>query len=300
MDIDEYLKKKKELEHKKDHLESQKKSDKKKYDHSKKEVEIKRKREITHVPNEPHSPHRGHSGPSYHHGGNDNIRWIFLGLAFFVALIIIGIFFVSRIMVPGTVTTENDNGVDELQKKLDELQKTINESQNEDTIIEEETNETNETVITIGPEFKLYLVDEHEDINSLGTFDSSGKVGGNLIQIWTGGGSATYRYRVYVENEELTEIQCKLDKKTEIDEDQDGEIDETDYHLDRYILEMAQGDEEELNDAVSGIGKITMEYEARCYFCETSSCDNVFYSGETLETAKLRIIIHDTELNNSA
>ena len=297
MDIDEYLKKKKELEHKKDHLESQKKPDKKKHEHPKKEIEIKRKREITHIHNDPHS---GNRSPNYHHGGNDNIRWVFLGLAFFVALIIIGIFFVSRVMVPDTITVEENKDVEDLQKKLDELEKTINNSQSEDTIVEEETNETNETVITIGPEFKLSLIDEHEDVNSLGTFDSSGKIGGNLIQIWTGEGSATYEYRVLIENKELTEIQCKLDKKTEIDEDEDGEIDETDYHLDRYILEMAQGDEEELRDAVTGIGKITVEYEARCYFCEHADCDNVFYSGETLETAKLKIIIYDTELNNSA
>lgn len=297
MDIDEYLKKKKELEHKKEHLESQKKADKKKHEPPKKDVEIKRKREITHVPDD----HPHHRGPSYHHGGNDNIRWVFLGLAFFVALLIVGIFFISRMMGPDTIV-EKDSDVEELQKRLDELQKTINDSQEQEIVDtnESENNETNETVITIGPEFELYMVDEHSDENSLGTFDSSGKVGGNLIQIWTGEGSATYNYRLFVKNGELTEIQCKLDKKTERDEDQDGEIDDTEYHLDRYILEMAQGDEEELRDSVTGIGKITVEYEARCYFCELADCENVFYSGETLETAKLRVIIHDTELNNSA
>ncbi len=296
MDIDEYLKKKKELEHKKEHLESQKKADKKKHERPKKDVEIKRKREITHIPDESH-PHRG---PNYHPGGNDNLRWVFLSLAFFVAVLIVGIFFISKFAGPDTVV-EKDSGVEELQKKLDELEKTINDTQGQETTTNDsENNETNDTVLTIGPEFKLYLVDEHDDGRSLGTFDSAGKVGGNLIQIWTGEGSATYNYRVFVENKELTEIQCKLDKKTEVDEDQDGEIEDTQYHLDRYILEMAQGDEEELRDAVSGIGKITVEYEARCYFCEKPDCENVFYSGETLETAKLRIIIHDTELNNSA
>lgn len=301
MDIDEYLRKKKDLEHKKEHLESQKKQDKKRQEAPKKEVEIKRKTEITHVPNESYHPHGRNQGSSYNHNGNDNIKWVFLGLAFFVALLIVGIFFISRVMVTDT-TSEKDSSVEELQKRLDDLQKAINESPKENTTYTNisENNETNETPITIGPEFKLYLVDEHTDQISLGTFDASGKVGGNLIQIWTGEGLAMYKYRVFIENEELTEIQCKLDKKVEFDEDQDGEIDDTSYHLDRHVIEMAQGDDEELQDAVTGIGKVTVEYEARCYFCEQADCENVFYSGEMSKTAKLRIIIHDTELNNSA
>jgi len=294
MDIDEYLKKKKELEHKKDVLETKNKEDKKKHDHSKKEVEITRKREITHNPrNNSHS--KGN-------GGNDNIHWVFLGLAFFVALIILGIFFISKFMGVDTSASEKDSDVEILQKQLEDLQKAINNTQ-EDIVVEvneTEDEETNETVSTIGPEFKLYLVDEHTDGISLGTFGSNGKIAGNLIQIWTDDESAIYNYRIFVENLELTEIQCKLDKKTEIDEDQDGEIDETDYHLDRYILEMAVGDEEILNDAVNGIGKITVEYEARCYFCEHSNCDNVFLGGETVETAKLKVNIQTNEVNETA
>lgn len=295
MDIDEYLKKKKELEHKKDVLESKNKESKKKQDHSKKEVEITRKREITHNPNR-----NNHSRSN--NGGNDNIHWVFLGLAFFVALIILGIFFISKFMDVDNSVSEKDSDVEILQKQLEDLQKAINGTQ-EDIVVEvneTEEEETNETVSTIGPEFKLYLVDEHSDDISLGTFGANGKIAGNLIQIWTEDDTAIYNYRVFIENLELTEIQCKLDKKTDIDEDQDGEIDETDYHLDRYILEMNVGDEEVLNDAVNGIGKITVEYEARCYFCEYADCENVFLEGETVETAKLKVNIETTEVNETA
>lgn len=301
MDIDEYLKKKKELEHKKESLESKNKEDKKKHESPKKEIEIQRKREITHI-NEP-SHSRGHSRDYGHsRGGNDSLQWVFLGLAFFVALIILGIFFISKFMSVDTSASEKNSDVEELQLKLDELQKAINSSQKDVVYVNSsETNESeeNNTVSTIGPEFKLYLVDEHVDSRSLGTFGASGKVAGNLIQIGTDNDIATYNYRVYVENLELTEIQCKLDKKTEFDNDQDGEIDNTDYHLDRYILEMTVGDEEILNDAVTGIGKITVEYEARCYFCENSDCDNVFFEGETVETAKLKVIIQTNDLNET-
>ena len=295
MDIDEYLKKKKELEHKKDVLESKNKESKKKQDHSKKEVEITRKREITHNPNR-----NNHSRSS--NGGNDHIHWVFLGLAFFVALIILGIFFISKFMDVDNSVSEKDSDVEILQKQLEDLQKAINGTQ-EDIVVEvneTEEEETNETVSTIGPEFKLYLVDEHSDGISLGTFGANGKIAGNLIQIWTEDDTAIYNYRIFIENLELTEIQCKLDKKTDIDEDQDGEIDETDYHLDRYILEMNVGDEEVLNDAVNGIGKITVEYEARCYFCEYADCENVFLEGETTETAKLKVNIETTEVNETS
>lgn len=303
MDIDEYLKKKKALESKKEHLEAESKAEKKKSDAQKK-IEIKRKREITHLNDEPHRnySHRGS-------GGNDHIQWIFLGLAFFVALIIVGIFVLSKFMEPSTVKEDPSDEVEELQKKLDELEKALNGSETEEDTEETVVNgteEENETTIEIGPEFDFFLIDEHSDSSSLGIFDASGKIAGNLIQIWSGSASTKiYNYRVQIENRERAGIICKLDKTVSIDEDQDGEVDDVTYDLDRYVLEMGIDDKEILKDSVTGVGKITVDYEGRCYFCTNDQCEGsgsdlgYFEDGETLHTSKLRIIINDVDLDNN-
>ena len=302
MDIDEYLKKKKELEGKKELLEKKKAVEKKKIA-PKKEVVIKRNTEISKVePNSPNYSPNPHHYPNFNHP-KDNMQWVFLGLAFFVALLIVGVYFLSNFMKDSSVDDRSPEVI-ELEKKLEELQKSLEQEKLlEENKTEEQTNETtNETSNesgeeSIGPEVEIKLIDEHTDDISMGTFDSSGKINGQL----------RYEYRLSIVNKELAVIQCKVDKTTEIDTNEDGTYDDTDYHLDRYVLEMDVGDEEIIADSVTALGSAKVTYEARCYFCSNSQCEansvsgdpGVFTDGESVESAKLKVIIRPNTLDNN-
>jgi len=313
MDIDEYLKKKKELEGKKELLEKKKAVEKKKIA-PKKEVVIKRNTEISKVePNSPNYSPNPHHYPNYNHP-KDNMQWVFLGLAFFVALLIVGVYFLSNFMKDSSVDDRSPEVI-ELEKKLEELQKSLEQEKLlEENKTEEQTNETtNETSNesgeeSIGPEVEIKLIDEHTDDISMGTFDSSGKINGQLIILQSNTGDALrYEYRLSIVNKELAVIQCKVDKTTEIDTNEDGTYDDTDYHLDRYVLEMDVGDEEIIADSVTALGSAKVTYEARCYFCSNSQCEansvsgdpGVFTDGESVESAKLKVIIRPNTLDNN-
>ncbi|MDP3917245.1 MAG: hypothetical protein Q8Q42_03075 [Nanoarchaeota archaeon] len=299
MDIDEYLKKKKELEKKKELLEARSELDKKKV-YPKKEIEIKRKTEITHIP--PERPTGGHyHDPGYRHP-KDNIQWVFLGFAFFVALIIVGIYVISSFMNP-KVSDDSDN-IDNLQKKLDDLEKQLKDKEEAPIKDEPELNETeeeNESVYTgPGPEFNIFILDDHNDVQGIGIFDDNGKIGGKIIDIWLESGeSGIYKYRLGIKNEENTKIQCKVDETIRIDGEFDGEYENTDYNLDLHVLEINIGEEEIINDAVITTGEVKGEYEARCYFCEDKDCDLVYTEAETKHKAIFRVRMHPTGFNSN-
>jgi len=298
MDIDDYLKKKKELEKKKELLEAQQDLDEKKSRVKKKEVEIHRKREVTPVSKDPDDRPRKSSSRSPPHDNGMSMQWIFLGLAFFVALLVVGFFVVNNMMKDSSSTTE-DSEVDALKEQIEELQEALEEDEALDETSEEldtsEDNDTGEVYTGPGPEVEIYLIDEHKasDALSLGKFDKKGMMGGNLIQLWVDGGEkGMYKYRLSVKNLESTRVQCKIDESIDIDEDQDGDTDETMYNLDLHVLELSPGEEDVIEDSIIAIGMVHGEYEARCYFCEDKDCDNVFYEGETKVKAKLKFLVN--------
>ncbi len=315
MDIEEYLDRKKDLEKKKELLESKEKLDKKKTEAKKKDIQIKRRREITRVeePRDPHPRrHHHHDDRHYRHRdhpkGRDNIQWVFLGLTFFVALLVVGIYFVSVYVMPQKQTVEDEelSEVEELKKQLAELEKAMNESEEDfNESLSEESNETeeNESAATggPGPEFEIYIIDDWDDPESLGIFDEDGKVAGNLIELWGDGSSIMYKYRLVLENKEKSNIYCNVDELKEIDEDEDGEIDESDYDPTLYILKLKNGEEETMERSVfNKEGLIIIEYEANCYFCGNSRCDeDKLLSGESKKTAKLKVILHSTQFDNN-
>jgi len=298
MDIDEYLKKKKELEKKKELLEVKSELEKKKAS-PKKEIVIKRKTEITHLPSDQPCGH--YHNPPYKHP-SDNLQWIFLGLAFFIALLIVGIYVISNFMNQTVSDDSSSKDVDDLQKKLDELEKQLEKNNEEEP--EEEINETieeNESTYTgPGPEFDIFILDDHNDEQGIGIFDNNGKIDGKIINIWLESGeSAIYKYRLGIKNTESTKIQCKIDETINIDEEFDGEYENTDYNLDLHILELDPGEEEIINDAVIESGSVKGEYEGRCYFCEDKDCNAVYLEAETKKKATFRIRIHSTGFNSN-
>ncbi len=310
MDIDEYLNKKKELEKKKEILEAKNELDKKKLDIPKKGIEIRRRREITPLENdsgdEPRSSSRRSYRDEYPSRHNENIKWAFLGLALFVAFIVVGFFYMSNYIVVQTSTkSEESSDVEALQKQIEELQKTIEgsteENSEEDSNASEDSENETEEYTGPGPDFMVTLIDEHKDEESYGIFDETGKVLGKIIELWTGASNtATYKYRLLIENKENTNIQCTIDELIEIDADQDGEIDETKYDNKLAVLELGGSEEEIILRSITAAGLIKGEYEAACYFCQDNQCDAILEGGETKESAIFKVLIHTQFYGNQS
>ncbi len=312
MDIDEYLKKKKELEKRKEILEAKNELDKKKGESPKKEVEIKRRREITTVDDEPRDPrtesYEDRYNRRYNNSSSDNVKWAFLGLAFFVALLILGFFFMTNYLVKNEVKDiAAPSNLGDLEKKIENLEKALNENDSS-AKKEEDTNESkdkeNETEVYTGPgpEFEMFLMDEYNDEVSIGVFDSAGKVAGKLIELWFGSGeSVAYKYRLFIKNTEKVSIQCKIDELIEIDTNEDGEIDETKYDNKLAVLNLEVDEEQVMKRAVTGVGLIKGEYEGLCYFCVEGvdpMCSEIHKEGETKATSKFRVLIHAQSYGN--
>jgi hypothetical protein len=306
MDIDEYLNRKKELEKKKEVLETEEKLNKKRSKQIKKDIEVKRRREITYA-EEPdnHSNHHRHS--SYHTNPprkSEGFQWIFLGLAFFVALLIIGIYFITQYM-NSSISEEDEEltEVEKLQQQIEELKESMNDTKEEIiNTTQEKINETNNDSeeLGTGPEIEFYIIDDWDDSESLGIFNEKGKISGNTIELW-GDGTISYEYRLVIENKERSNIFCSVDELVEVDEDQDNEIDESDYDPILYMLKLKSTEEEIMKRTlVNKEGIVRAEYEATCSFCGNAACDeNKVLLGETKKITKLKVILHTTSFNNN-
>ena len=309
MDIDEYLRKKKDLEKKKEILEAKQDLEKKKLQAPKKELKITHKREITPLEDEPHD---GRHYRRSHSNGGENIKWAILGMAFFVALLILGFFYMTNYMMQSS-NSDDSKDVEKLQEKIDALEKSLvdvtNESADGPTETIDETNETDDEIIETtgpGPDIEIYLMDDRDDITSLGIFDSSGKVGGKLVQLYAENlDDALYEYRLFIKNMENANIQCTVDELIEIDDNNDGKVDDTKYDNKLAVLELEEQEEEVMFRSYKGFGYIKGEYEATCYFCADQYCDEIFTDGETKSTAKYKVTIEqksfeDNNLTNSS
>ncbi len=287
MDIEEYLKQKKSLEKKKDFLEAKDKLAKEK---KKVKPEYSEKSFETRDDN----PHGGGSHRKDHgerrSGGNGH--WIFLGIAFLIALIVVGVFsmyyFFPKDII--SVADESDSEVGELKQQLEDLQKSLEDMGEEDgsdsgdidgDVDDEEEDEGD----GIGPDFKLYIEDDWDEEVSFGVFDEFGKINGERLNII----GDMYTYTVKIKNGESSRIKCDIDEETTYDEDVDGDVDDEEFKLNWQIIELNQKEEDVFLDSVAGMGLITTVYEARCYFCETDDCNEVYTSGEEVKRATVKV-----------
>ncbi|MEK6839449.1 MAG: hypothetical protein AABX72_00780, partial [Nanoarchaeota archaeon] len=144
-----------------------------------------------------------------------------------------------------------------------------------------------------GPEFDLYAEDAE-----LGPFDSSGKIGGENLVVTSEYYSDAY---LHLENKESSVIKCFIDRETSVDKDLDGKEDLHDYDLDFIIDELDPAQKEKFKESLPGSfkegtydgkGKVTVTYEARCYYCINPSCEGddggVDKNGESKDTAKVK------------
>tara|TARA_Y100000310_G_scaffold342637_1_gene446705 strand:+ start:6977 stop:7909 length:933 start_codon:yes stop_codon:yes gene_type:complete len=306
MDIDEYLRRKRELEKQKDQLEAEEaKSKKESIKLPKKDIEIKRRMEIEKsAPKKPAKPSRGR-GADYpekeHRGFGESVRWIVLGLAFFAALIFVGIYLIST---PSDSEESESQDFQELQKQIEELQKSLDEApaiEEADELggVVDETGEVNEEDVGPGPEFSFYIEDDWDDENSIGIFDSSGKIEGSVVDIWMDSLTPIYKYRLVVENKEASRVLCKIDEEIKIDIDLDGDYDDETYKLDLQVIKLDSYEKESIKDSLMAEGSITGIYETRCYFCEDQKCDKVYTAGEEIGFARFKALLHSETINET-
>ena len=134
-----------------------------------------------------------------------------------------------------------------------------------------------------GPKFSIYLKDL-----DLGAFDEDGKINGEVLLI---SGASLYEYALVVENKENKDMLCKVDEELDFDTDLDGEIDDQRVKLDLHLLKFDPLETEDLPDSVVGSGEIIGTYEARCYFCLDIFCDSYAQYTEEAATGKFKVRI---------
>ena len=146
-----------------------------------------------------------------------------------------------------------------------------------------------------GPEFRLTLSDR-----TLGDFDRDGKIENQIIEITSASASTRYEdLMVKITNEESETIQCEIDKDIKIDENIDGAVDARDYGR-VATLEIDPRSKEEKRETVpatpeegayNGVGRLIASYKAKCVFCLDDECNDVEEKGKSEKTATAKIIM---------
>jgi len=145
-----------------------------------------------------------------------------------------------------------------------------------------------------GPEFNFYVEDKE-----LGLFDSAGKLSGENLVI----GSPYYNDAVlHLENAESAVIKCFIDRTVLVDENGDGKEELMDLDLNFVKDELDPGQKTEIDESLPGAfdkgtyhnkGKITAEYEVRCYYCIDPECEDTDKNGESTKTAKVKFQVQE-------
>lgn len=154
---------------------------------------------------------------------------------------------------------------------------------------------TNDDESLPGPEFRLTLSDR-----TLGDFDSDGKIDNQIIEITSASPSTRYEdLMVKITNEERETIQCEIDKDVKIDENIDGAVDARDYGR-VATLEIDPRSSEEKRETVpatpeegayNGVGRLIASYKAKCVFCLDDECNDVEEKGKSEKTATAKIVM---------
>jgi hypothetical protein len=282
MDIEDYLKQKRSLEAKKELLESKEKL--KDDSHKKKrELEDRKKKIESRDGGEPPRRSSGEEGSS-----PDMFKkillWNTVMLLLIVGVIFAGVFFFMD--DGGTLETDDEEEGEIIVEEEGEEEEAGNETEEE---IIEEVNETEEEPTTYpGPEFEIYVEDE-----DLGPFESNGRIGGERLII----NSKYYNdARLHLNNLEPNDIVCYVDREITVDTDLDGEDDLHDFDLDYLLIEFDKYEKFDWKESLPGAfeegeyegeGKVTVKYEARCYFCKDRECTyGGDKGGESIGTAK--------------
>lgn len=277
MDIEEYLKQKRELEAKKELLEAK--------DRLKGEKEKKK-------PDERHDDRKISAEKSIDKGPRPepSIADLFRKMVFwniFILLIIV-VLFAAFYFLPKEVSVVDNNGKEQTNVGLNDNEEK-NATDEEKTITNTTTtNTTDEPEKYPGPEFTLWAEDR-----DLGPFDERGRIDGETLIV-------TAKYYddavIFLQSSETSRIACFVDRQVTVDSDGDGKTDLRDFDLDFTKVELNPLEKFQWSDSLPGAfqegeyagGKVTVEYEGRCYYCKDKFCDSIDMNGESMKKTMLK------------
>lgn len=304
MDIEEYLRQKRELEAKKEMLEAKEKV----VDHDKERFKKEQRAKIyaEHGVNPKHSaPSEPYEHTPAHHHTSSSGPGMWNTLLLFLILILLAVtYFIPRFgeeQIRNIVSDESGGKtVDPEENQVTAPSSTTTTNQNNEPASSEEE-ETPE-----GPLFSLSVRDDEE-----GQFDDNGKIDDEILVLSIESGPKYYEdFTLQFINKETEPIMCKLDRDIEIDTDFDGRIDIKDADVDRFKIELDPKATKTITSDVvpgsvetgtyEGTGDIHATYEARCYFCLDEDCNKIDDEAESTQEAFFRVWINKEDfLTNS-
>ena len=300
MDIEEYLRQKRELEAKKEMLEAKEKV----VDHDKERFKKEQRAKIyaEHGVNPKHiaTPETHEHTPAHNYRAPSSGPGLWNTFLLFLILILLAVtYFIPRFGEEQIRNIVSDEGGS----------KTINPKENEPTTPSPSSTTTSTTTnntttsssssqTSDGPLFSLFVRDDDE-----GQFDKFGKIDDEILVVNIESGPKYYEdFTLQFNNKELESIMCKLDRTIEIDTDFDDTIDIRDADVDRFKIEMDSKGTKTINSDVvpgtvetgtyEGSGDIRATYEARCYFCLDEDCNTIDEDAESVQEAFFRVWIN--------
>ncbi len=297
MDIEEYLRQKRELEAKKEMLEAKEKVDQDK-DRFKKDHRAKLYAEhgVTpkHTSADQH-PSDHNLSHSYRAPSSGPGVWNTL-LLFLIFVLLVVSYFMPRFgedQIRGIVQQETDNDpakTSQTQEDTKEKEDIIQNVQDEE---EDDIKDPPD-----GPLITIFTKDDEE-----GQFDDEGKIDGEILVLNIASGLKYYEdFTIQINNKEIDPIMCKIDREVQIDTNFDGKNDLEDHDLDRFKIEFDPKSTETINTDVvpgtidngnyEGKGDISTTYEARCYFCLDEDCKKTDDAAESTSSTFFRVLIN--------
>ncbi len=307
MDIEEYLRQKRELEAKKEMLEAKEKV----VDHDKERFKKEQRAKIyaEHGVNPKHSaPSEPYEHTPAHHHTSSSGPGMWNTLLLFLILILLAVtYFIPRFgeeQIRNIVSEESDEkNTNPATNEPSTPSSTTTTSTTSNT---EPSTSSSSSEIPDGPLFSLFVRDDQE-----GQFDDNGKIDDEILVLNIESGPKYYEdFTLQFNNKETEPIMCKLDRDIQIDTDFDGAIDIKDADVDRFKIEIdPKGSKTITSDVVpgtvetgtyEGTGDIHATYEARCYFCLDEDCNKIDDEAESTQEAFFRVWINKEDfLTNS-
>ncbi len=317
MDIEEYLRQKRELEAKKEMLEAKEKV----VDHDKERFKKEQRAKLyaEHGVNPKHSAiSESHEhAPAHHPTSSGPGMWNTI-LLFLILILLAVSYFTPRFgedKIRDIIKEESDGQQIETEQEPNNEEEQNEVTQNENT---EKENEEKPVEEPEGPLFSISISDNGIDKTSTRddeVFDNKdGTLDGEILRIDNARRGYYDDFIVKIINEEDEWIVCELDRDVQIDQDFDGAIDLESHDVKRHKLKIKPNLYDLINKDVvpgtidsregtyEGRGSIRATYEAHCSFCEDDLCiepDNA--RGKRTLPAFFKVYINEDEsiFNNS-
>lgn len=300
MDVDEYLRQKRELERKKDILEAKEKL---------KEVKDEGKKHVVREALRESAPR--HEAPANATQGEPALKpwmiWDMLILIIVISTFIVSYYFpryneasIKEIIKsdPSLITGNAVLQTSQQQEATQNNQQTTTELEQTQLTVREEPKKS-----LPGPDFSLTLSDKDE-----GEFGADGKIQGRILDIR---GQNIRHYgdlTLEVTNNEESRIRCDITRDIQVDTNFDGVYTDAKNFGTLAKLEIDPSGKESVKDVIPGTvkvgtfngrGGVIAEYTSTCYFCKDEGCNSWEQDGPSEETKKVQVLINKNIATNS-